>query len=96
MAAHANQKPEPISARRADVPKRLEATVMQMLEKRPADRPKTGEDIVKGLSEPLTVRHSGGGPVVERLANAPFWLPWAIAGVATLVAILMTVLYLRR
>ncbi len=96
MAAHANQKPEPIAARRPDVPKRLEATVMKMLEKRPADRPSTGDDVVKGLAEPTTTHHSGGGPVVQRLASAPFWLPWAIAGVATAVAILMTILYLRR
>ena len=96
IEAHATQKPEPIGARRPDVPKRLESTVMRMLEKRPADRPSTGDDIVKLLAEPRTPRISGRGPVVDTMASAPFWVPWTIAGVAMLLALLMTVLYLRR
>ena len=96
MEAHATRKPEPIGARRHDVPKRLESTVMRMLEKRPADRPATGDDIVKLLAEPGTSRIAGRGPVVDTMASAPFWVPWTIAGVAMLVALLMTVLYLRR
>ncbi|MES3035772.1 MAG: serine/threonine-protein kinase [Gemmatimonadota bacterium] len=96
IEAHATRKPEPIAARRPDVPKRLEATVMRMLEKRPADRPATGDDVVQMLGETGTTRISGRGPVVDTMASAPFWVPWTIAGVAMLVALLMTVLYLRR
>ena len=51
---------------------------------------------VKALAEPGTARTSGHGAVVETMASAPFWVPWAIAGAATLVALLMTILYLRR
>jgi serine/threonine-protein kinase len=96
IEAHAVQKPEPMPARRPDLPRRLDAVVMRMLEKQPADRPATGDDIVKALAEPGTARTSGHGAVVETMASAPFWVPWAIAGAATLVALLMTILYLRR
>ncbi len=91
--AHANRAPEPISTRRPDVPRALAAIVMQTLEKRAADRPDSGEDIVSALSLPLVRRHSGGGPVVESLANAPVWIPWTIAAVASLSAVLMAFLY---
>ncbi len=96
LAAHANKKPDSISGRRQGVPKRLESIVMQMLEKRPDDRPKTGSVIVKALADTPPERHSGGGPVVAQLANAPLWVPWAIAAVATAIAILMTALYVMR
>ncbi len=96
LEAHATQKPEPMPARRPDLPRRLDAVVMRMLEKQPADRPATGDDIVKALAEPGTTRTSGHGTVVDTMASAPFWVPWAIAGAAALVALLMTILYLRR
>ena len=96
IEAHATQKPEPMSSRRADLPRHVDAIVMRMLEKRPADRPATGDEIVKGLTDPRQARISGRGPVVETIAAAPYWVPWSIAGAATLVALLMTILYLRR
>ena len=96
IEAHATQKPEPMSARRPGLPRRLDAVVMRMLEKQPADRPATGDDIVKALAEPGTTRTSGHGAVMETMASAPFWVPWVIAGAATVVALLMTILYLRR
>jgi hypothetical protein len=96
IEAHAKQKPEAMTIRRPDLPSHVDATVMRMLEKRPADRPATGDDIVRGLVEPGTARISGRGPVVDTMASAPFWVPWSIAGAAILVALLMTILYLRR
>ena len=96
IKAHAEQKPEPIAARRPDVPKHLAAIVMRSLEKRPADRPVSGEEIVSALSVTNTRRHSGGGPVIEKIANAPLWVPWTVAGVTTLVAIALAFLYARR
>jgi hypothetical protein len=51
---------------------------------------------VKGLADPRQAHISGRGPVVGTIAAAPFWVPWSIAAAATLVALLMTILYLRR
>ncbi len=96
IEAHATQPPEPLVVRRPNVPKPLADVVVRMLAKRPDDRPATGDEIVKALSLNMTPRHSGGGPVVEKLANAPVWVPWAIAGVMTVVALMMGVLYLFR
>lgn len=93
IEAHAKQVPATVSARRPDVPKHLSAVVMRMLEKRPADRPATGDEIVKALSITVAPRHAGGGLIVESLANAPRWVPWTIAGVSTTVAIVMAALY---
>jgi serine/threonine-protein kinase len=96
IEAHATQKPDAMGVRRPDLPRHVDATVMRMLEKRPADRPATGDEIVRGLVEPGAARISGRGPVVDTMASAPFWVPWSIAGAAILVALLMTILYLRR
>ncbi len=96
IQAHANQPPPPFASRRGDVPKHLATIVMRTLEKRPADRPATGEEIVKALNAANVPRHSGGGPVVETLANAPLWVPWAIAGASTVIALVLAVLYATR
>ncbi len=96
LEAHANQQPERIASRRPDVPRQLAAIVMRCLEKRPSDRPNTGEEIVQALSLSGPLRHSGGGPVIEKIVNAPLWVPWAIAGFSTLVALAMAVLYVTR
>ena len=96
IEAHARQKPEPLLARRPDVPKHLAAIVMRTLEKRPDDRPSTGDEIVRALSAAVLPRHSGGGPVIDKIANAPLWVPWVIAGCATIAAIAMTILYATR
>jgi eukaryotic-like serine/threonine-protein kinase len=93
--AHLNRKPDPIAARRPDVPKRLETLVMRMLEKRPENRPASGNEIVNSLRDAPEPRSGGGAPVAQ-LTSAPTWIPWAIAAIATAVAILMTALYIRR
>jgi serine/threonine-protein kinase len=86
MAAHASQKPEPISRKRHDTPNELASIVMRCLEKRPADRPGTAMEIARMVSvtpmEGTRVVMPGGGSW-----RVPAWLPWAIAGTATLVAL---------
>jgi eukaryotic-like serine/threonine-protein kinase len=58
LAAHIAQLPEPVSARRPAVPPALAAVIMRCLEKRPADRYQTAEELLAQL-EPLAT-HSGG------------------------------------
>jgi serine/threonine protein kinase len=86
MAAHATQKPEPITARRRDTPSELASIVMRCLEKHPADRPASAMDIARAMSvtplEGTRVVMPGG-----RAWRIPAWVPWAIAGVATIIAI---------
>lgn len=61
LAAHMTQKPEPISTRRPAVPGTLAATIMACLEKRPADRPQSAEDVLEAL-EALVTPSSGLTP----------------------------------
>jgi serine/threonine-protein kinase len=96
IEAHASRTPDPIAQKRADVPKDLAAIVMKTLAKRPAERPASAEEIVKAVSVSKPVRHSGGGPVVESLTNAPVWVPWTIAAVSTAAAVVLGFLYFTR
>jgi len=86
MAAHATQKPEPISRRRHDTPNELAAVVMRCLEKRPADRPASAMEIARMAAvtpmEGTRVVMPGGGTW-----RIPAWVPWAIAGAATIIAL---------
>lgn len=45
------ETPEPIGGRNSDVPARLEAVILRMLEKRPADRYATAADVLADLQE---------------------------------------------
>jgi serine/threonine-protein kinase len=96
IEAHASKLPDPVSQRRPDVPKPLASIVMRALAKRPDDRPARASEIVKVVSTVSAPRHSGGGPIVESIANAPAWVPWIIAGISTFAAIVLAILYLRR
>lgn len=51
LAAHVTQAPEPLSARRPAIPAELEELVMRCVEKRPADRWQTADDIVRRLDQ---------------------------------------------
>lgn len=96
IEAHARQAPEPLTTRRPDTPRALSDIVMRMLAKQPEERPASGDEIVRALAATRTTRHSGGGPVVETIANAPVWIPWAIAAVMTVVAVVLLVLFMSR
>src|SRR5881628_4240472 len=71
LAAHVTEPPEPIQKRRASLPPALAALVMRCLEKRPADRPQTAEEIVHALDDLTTP--SGGMP--PTLVVAPTGAP---------------------
>jgi serine/threonine-protein kinase len=49
LAAHATEAPEPLERRRATVPPSLAALVMQLLEKHPADRPQSTEEVLRAV-----------------------------------------------
>ena len=58
LAAHVTEAPEQIANRRANIPPALAALVMRCLEKRPADRPQSADDVVHALDDITTP--SGG------------------------------------
>jgi eukaryotic-like serine/threonine-protein kinase len=96
MEAHALRKPIPIESRRPGVPPPLAAIVMQCLEKSPDERPSTGDEIVQALAGRVPQGRRPAATVLGAVAGAPPWLPWAVAGVATLAAIVFAVLYATR
>ena len=49
LAAHVTESPEPIARRRASVAPQLAELVMRCLEKRPADRPQSADELVRSL-----------------------------------------------
>ena len=96
IEAHAGRAPEAIEARRPDTPRQLSSIVMRCLAKKAGDRPNSGDEILRALGTGAHVRRTGGGPIIEGLSNAPTWIPWTLAGISTLTAILLGVLYFAR
>jgi serine/threonine-protein kinase len=68
LAAHVTEAPEPIQKRRAALPVALAALVMRCLEKRPADRPQTADEIVHALDDLATP--SGGMAPTSSVSSA--------------------------
>ncbi|HEU4698547.1 MAG TPA: tetratricopeptide repeat protein, partial [Gemmatimonadales bacterium] len=62
---HVTQAPEPVTRRRPAVPPALGALVMQCLEKRPADRPQTADEITRRL-EAIAAEGRDGGTAERR------------------------------
>jgi serine/threonine-protein kinase len=84
FAAHAHEAPVPIAQYRRDVPPPLARVVMKCLEKLPDDRPQSAAEIVR------TLRGTPAGGVAAARGTAtrvPAWMPWALAGAATLLAL---------
>jgi serine/threonine-protein kinase len=49
LAAHATQQPDPVTRRRPSVPPALAALIMHCLEKHPADRPQSADEVLREL-----------------------------------------------
>ncbi|HEV7367106.1 MAG TPA: protein kinase [Gemmatimonadales bacterium] len=92
LAAHATETPEPITRRRASVPPRLAALIMRLLEKNPADRPQSADDLRRVLDELPAAEVSGetqrtAAESGERNVSTPRMAkpvralaPWALLG----------------
>ena len=96
MAAHATEAPEPIARRRASVPPRLGAIVMRLLEKNPADRPQSAEELrrtlvaLPAIGEGETGEPPGAAaqtvPTRSNARRVPRVAPWVRFGALILLA----------
>jgi serine/threonine protein kinase/Tol biopolymer transport system component len=71
LAAHATQAPEPVARRRASVPPSLGALIMQLLEKNPADRPQSADEVRRALDAMPTTAARSSGQGVEATKPIP-------------------------
>ena len=98
LAAQVTEAPEPVTKRRATVPAALAALVMRCLEKSPADRWQTAEELLQHLEAMATpsggITPTGTHPVAA-VANAPRWLKLAL-GTAGLVVVATGTVMLAR
>jgi len=81
MAAHAVERPTPVSACRPDAPPALAQLVMQMLEKDPAKRPESAAEVLRRLEE------SAAAPAPSRARQVIFTLAFAGALISAILVV---------
>jgi serine/threonine protein kinase len=91
LAAHATEKPEPITNRRPGIPSGLGALVMSLLEKRPDDRPQSAESVLRKLDQIAGTHTTGGGAVPAAEPPRPRWV--LVAGVVAALVLIAAIVY---
>jgi serine/threonine-protein kinase len=86
LAAQLTEEPAPITQRRYDVPPALSQLIMRCLEKAPAARPKSANDVVRALDDPETVSGSFASGVTTAATRRRAWLIPVLASLAVLIA----------
>jgi serine/threonine-protein kinase len=95
MAAHATERPVPVRERRRAVPVALGDMIMRLLEKRPADRPQSADELLSILE--VSQAAADPAPTTQVHASALFapapqrrgW--WIAAGVAAVALVVVLV-----
>ncbi|HEV2752129.1 MAG TPA: serine/threonine-protein kinase, partial [Gemmatimonadales bacterium] len=89
LAQHVSSQPDPVTKYRPNTPPALAALIMRCLEKRPADRFQTANEILEQL-EPMTTPSGGSAAYTAALAAAERSHPLRVAGLfaATSLAVL--------
>ena len=100
LAAHVTTAPEPVTTHRTTVSPALGSVIMRALEKRPADRWQTADELLAQL-EPLATPSGGLTPTQMRPAvpgrGGRRWMLWGLGGVAlAATAVAVTLLVSRR
>ena len=98
LAAHATERPVPVRDRRRAVPVALGDTIMQLLEKRPADRPQSADELLSVLE----VSQAVADPVATaRVPTVSYRKPdshrgrWLVAGGVAALALVLVIASLR-
>jgi serine/threonine-protein kinase len=86
LAAQLTEIPSPISSRRYDVPAALATLIMRLLEKEPAKRPKTANEVARALEDPSVVSGTFVSATPPKKAQ-PKRVIWALAGAGILASI---------
>ena len=85
LAAHLAELPEDVTRRRSATPGDLAVLVMRCLEKRPADRPQSADELVRSLDAIGTTSGGSGQPVSRRDGAPGLRRPIALAAVVIVV-----------
>jgi serine/threonine-protein kinase len=106
LAAHATQAPEPVERRRPSVPPTLAVLVMRLLEKNPADRPQSAEEVRRSLDALPAVSGENRGTdgrigvvttPVPHVALSRQRMPWwLMITLAALIGVAVGTMFARR
>ncbi len=97
LAAQVTEVPDHLSKQRASISPALAAIVMRCLEKRPADRPQSADELVRALDAIVTP--GGSAPSTARVGNEgtrPRGRQFTLAGVAALLLVVAGLWFVRR
>jgi tetratricopeptide (TPR) repeat protein len=89
LGAHATETPAPLRTRRPAVPEPVADVVHRLLEKRPADRPQSAEEVIRLFDAAVTSAHPTT-PIAIRRQSARRGR-WLVAGGITALALAVTI-----